>query len=153
MFKTLAINTEEEMLAYAETMARATQAGAIIFLQGPLGAGKTTFTRGFLRALGYQGKVKSPTFSLVECYELNGRSLFHFDFYRLHQAKELEEIGIKEYFDPETICLIEWPERGFPLLPVPDVVCDIAFTENGREMKVEAKTKRGEGIINRIGFV
>ncbi len=151
MFKTMIESaTEEDMQAYAAEMAHAVQDGAIIFLHGPLGAGKTTFTRGFLRALGHKGKVKSPTFAMVEPYELNGHPIFHFDFYRLQKAEELEEIGIKEYFSPTSICLIEWPEKGFPLLPMPDVACFISFAESGRQIKIEAKTARGEEIIKHI---
>jgi tRNA threonylcarbamoyladenosine biosynthesis protein TsaE len=139
--------TEQAMLEYAETLARAVSDGAVIFLNGPLGAGKTTFTRGFLRGFGYTGKVKSPTYTLVEPYELNHRAIFHFDFYRLENAAELEHIGLPDYFTTTSICLIEWPEKGFPLLPTPDVVCDIAFASDGRDIRMEAKTERGRKIV------
>lgn len=150
MLKIVEIQTEEDMLTLAGKFANAVGNGAILFLEGPLGAGKTTFTRGFLRAFGYGGKVKSPTFTLVEPYELSGHSIFHFDFYRLHQADELNQIGINEYFSPPSICLIEWPEKGFPLLPQPDVTCYISFSENGRQVKLEAKSARGEKILKQI---
>jgi tRNA threonylcarbamoyladenosine biosynthesis protein TsaE len=150
MSKIFQIQTEETMLQLAEKLAQVVDGGAIIFLHGPLGAGKTTFARGFLRGFGYSGKVKSPTFTLVEPYDVNGRSLFHFDFYRLDNADALLEIGINEYFTPTSICLIEWAEKGFPLLPQPDLDCDIAFSAEGRIVKFTAKTARGEKILKGV---
>ena len=139
--------TEADLQQLAANVAQSTQAGAVIFLYGPLGAGKTTFTRGFMRALGYMDKVKSPTFALVEPYEIADRSIFHFDFYRVEDANELEQIGIREYFTPSSICIIEWPEKGFPLLPEPDLACYIAFAETGRDVRVEALTDRGREML------
>lgn len=141
------VDTEAALQQLAANLAQLTKNGAIIFLYGPLGAGKTTFTRGFLRALGYHDKVKSPTFTLVEPYEIAGVSVFHFDFYRLEDAKELEQIGIREYFAPSSICLIEWPEKGFPLLPEPDIACYISFAEPGRDVRIEAHTERGQKML------
>lgn len=141
---------EAGLLALAAAVASAIDESAIIFLYGPLGAGKTTFVRGFLRALGYQDKVKSPTYTLVEPYEIHNRPIFHFDFYRLNNASELEQIGIQDYFSPQAICLIEWPEKGFPLLPPPDLACYIAFAEDGREVRLEAHSPRGEKIVNQL---
>ena len=150
MSKMYRAETEVNLQQLAAGCARAIKTGAIIFLYGPLGAGKTTFTRGFLRALGYAGKVKSPTFTLVEPYDLAGRALFHFDFYRLEDAHELEEIGIREYFSDAAICLIEWPEKGFPLLPEPDLACYIAFADKGRDVRLEAHTERGKKIMDEM---
>jgi len=144
-------SNEPELLAFAARLANVIENGAIIFLYGSLGAGKTTFTRGFLRALNYHGKVKSPTYTLVESYELAGRKIFHFDFYRLNNAKELEHVGIQEYFSETSICLIEWPEKGEPLLPKPDLSCYISIKDQGRELRVEAYSERGERILKRLG--
>ncbi len=144
------IASENDMLAFAAKLAHATHNGAVIFLYGPLGAGKTTLTRGFLRALGYQDKVKSPTYTLVEPYELSDKSVYHFDLYRLRDASELEHIGIKEYFRSDSICLIEWPEKGFPLLPAPDLACYIEMKGEGRDIRLESKTKHGEEILANI---
>jgi tRNA threonylcarbamoyladenosine biosynthesis protein TsaE len=144
------IPTEEDMLAWAGQLALAISEGAIIFLQGSLGAGKTTFARGFMRGLGYEGKVKSPTYTLVEPYEINGRAIYHFDLYRLKEAKELEQIGIEEYMSSSAICLIEWPTHGFPVLPEPDLICHLTFKEPGREMRIEAQTERGSAIIEQL---
>lgn len=120
----------------------------LIFLTGNLGAGKTTFTRGVLRGLGYTEKVKSPTYTIVESYCVNNRSLFHFDFYRLHDPSELQEIGLQEYLSfPSAICIIEWPEKGFPLLPQPDLACYIDFNEQGREFGMDAHSDCGNKLL------
>ena len=145
------ISSEEEMLAFGAALANAIEKnGAIVFLYGPLGAGKTTFTRGFLRGLGYHAKVKSPTYTLVEPYDVNGTTVYHFDLYRLTDSEELEHIGIREYFKSDAICLIEWPDKGFPLLPVPDLACYIAFADEGREMRIEAQSIRGQEILKKL---
>lgn len=143
-------DTEEDLQKLAANIAETAKAGAVIFLYGPLGAGKTTFTRGFMRAIGYTDKVKSPTFALVEPYEIADLSIFHFDFYRVEDANELEQIGIREYFSPTSICIIEWPEKGFPLLPLPDLACYIAFAEKGRDVRIEASTDRGQAMLKAV---
>jgi len=143
-------NREEDLLSFAGALAKAIDGGAIIFLSGPLGAGKTTFTRGFLRGLGYTKKVKSPTYTLVEPYEIAARPIFHFDLYRLQHANELEHIGIQDYFLEDAICLIEWPEKGSPLLSTPDLDCYIDFAGQGREMRIVACSARGIVILKSI---
>jgi tRNA threonylcarbamoyladenosine biosynthesis protein TsaE len=143
--------TEDDMLAFAMKLAKSFDHGAIIFLKGPLGAGKTTFTRGFLRGLGYAAKVKSPTYTLVETYVVSERKIFHFDLYRLTHAAELEEIGIREYFTQDAICLIEWPENGSPLLPAADLLCHIEFhSGEGRDMRIEALSTKGAEILQQL---
>lgn len=142
--------TEEAMQSFGEQLSSLIDNGAIIFLHGPLGAGKTTFTRGFLRGFGYASKVKSPTYTLVEPYEVAGRKIFHFDFYRLTSPDELEHIGIQEYFSADTVCLIEWPEKGYPWLPEADLDCYIALSQEGRDVTLEAQSVRGEDILKRL---
>jgi tRNA threonylcarbamoyladenosine biosynthesis protein TsaE len=142
--------TENDMLAFSSALSPKIQPGTIIFLQGPLGAGKTTFTRGFLRGLGYQAKVKSPTYTLVEPYSLAHQTIFHFDLYRLQDPRELEHIGIHDYFRPEAICLIEWPEKGFPYLPSADLICTITPNQQGREIQIDALTLRGESVREKL---
>ncbi|MGD9600980.1 MAG: tRNA (adenosine(37)-N6)-threonylcarbamoyltransferase complex ATPase subunit type 1 TsaE [Gammaproteobacteria bacterium] len=103
---------EPALARLAGRLAARTRAGVLITLSGPLAAGKTTFARAFLRALGYAGKVKSPTFTLVESYPLPCFTVHHFDLYRLADPGELYYMGFNEYLGPETVCLVEWPERA-----------------------------------------
>lgn len=121
--------TESELMALAEQFSQEITAPAVVYLEGKLGAGKTTFVRAFLRALGYSKTVKSPTYGIVETYELNGVIVHHFDLYRLNRPDELEEIGIEEYFD-DAICLIEWPEKGKGYLPKPDYVIQFEYVDD-----------------------
>lgn len=133
--------------ALAARLAAHLRAGDVVFLRGDLGAGKTAFAAGALRALGYRGAVKSPTFTLVEPYELAAFTLYHFDLYRLQDAAELELLGVRDYFAGEAVCLVEWPERGTGVLPPPDI--DIAIVSNGdrRTLSMTAVSPRGEAVL------
>lgn len=144
------IPSEAAMLATGRSLAASIENGAVIFLYGPLGAGKTTFTRGFLQGLGFHGKVKSPTYTIVEPYEVEGRQVFHFDFYRISHAQELSHIGLQEYFVPSSICIVEWPEKGFPILPQPDLACYIDFATVGREINLQSHSERGDKSFARL---
>ena len=110
----------------------------LVFLRGDLGAGKTTLVRGLLRAAGYTGAVKSPTYSLVEEYQLNDRRLFHFDLYRLRDPEELVWLGIDDYLNQTALCFIEWPQQGDPFLPAPDVALDLAYQQQQRVLLLQA---------------
>src|SRR6185436_870541 len=126
--------------------------GRVLHLCGDLGAGKTTVVRGVLRALGHDGKVKSPTYTLVEPYvvEPNGLSrlhLYHFDFYRLKNAAEWESSGFREYFGPQAACLVEWPERVGPALGVPDLELRLEFAPPGRRASLSANTPAGQAWL------
>lgn len=144
------LKTEEDTFIVAKQIANAIHEGAVIFLYGQLGAGKTTFCRGFLRALGYEDKVKSPTYTLVEPYEINHQLVFHFDLYRLNDPQELDNIGIQEYFSPGAICLVEWPEKGAGYIPNADLKCSFEFHENGRMLYIEALTQKGQQILAQL---
>ncbi len=109
----------------------------LIFLQGDLGAGKTTLARGFLRAAGYNGTVKSPTYTLVEEYMVDGRKIFHFDLYRVVDPEELEWIGIRDYFDQDSVCFIEWPDNGKGFLPKPDIIITLKPQGLARSVNLE----------------
>ena len=148
---TLTINlpTELSMLELGSRIANVTGDTSVFFLYGELGAGKTTFVRGFLRGLGYEGYVKSPTYTLVESYNTEKHVVYHFDFYRVCDSRELEYIGIQDYFAPNTICLIEWPDYGSGMLPESDVSCYIESAGSGRKMKVTANSPRGHNILQR----
>jgi len=140
---TRSLGTESEMEALGAELANGLVAGLVIQLSGNLGAGKTTLVRGLLRARGYAGAVKSPTYTLVEPYEMVRPPIYHFDLYRLRESEELEFIGWRDYLERGAVCLIEWPERGRGKLPVPDIEIKIEQVGPGRQVKLIAHTSQG----------
>ena len=148
------IQNEQGMLEFAATVSAAIKNALIdtlvIFLQGPLGAGKTTFTRGFLQAMGHKGNVKSPTYTLVEPYEINNQTIYHFDLYRLNDPEELEYLGIREYLTNEAICLIEWPEKGTGIITAKDLVMSISGVDSTRIVNIEATSVAGEELLKQL---
>ncbi len=145
------LDSEAATINLGRLLAPALDAAGVIFLSGGLGAGKTTLCRGLLRGLGYDGAVKSPTFTLVEPYELERGSVHHFDLYRLAHPDELDYLGAEDYFAAEALCLIEWPERGAGFLPTPDLELTLTVTsEASRQMQLRAQTLKGERAMARL---
>lgn len=139
--------SENELEAIAAKLARHATADLIIYLRGPLGAGKTTFARGFLRGLGYKGVVKSPTYTLVEPYGFDSMMCYHFDLYRLADPEELEFTGARDYFNSASICLIEWPEKAEDYLAAADIDCRLEHHSPGRKMMLTACSAKGEQLL------
>lgn len=141
---TLYMADEEAMQALGAKLAAITAGRGVIFLEGDLGAGKTTLSRGIIRGLGHIGAVKSPTFTLVEPYEIDTLRAYHFDLYRLVDPEELEYLGIRDYFDGQALCLIEWPQRGEGFLPKPDMTITISPHASGRSLSLKPQSPLGE---------
>ena len=145
------IDSEAGLEAFAGNMAKISNLDLVIFLEGNLGAGKTTFARGFLRGCGHQGLVKSPTYTLVEPYSLDAEKMvYHFDLYRLSDGEELEFAGVRDYFDGQSVSLIEWPEKAEGYLPDPDIVCLLEYQELGRLINISAMSARGNDVVLRL---
>lgn len=124
--------------------------GGVIFLMGTLGAGKTTLTRGVLAQFGHSGAVKSPTYTLVEPYRLQGRDIYHFDLYRLADPEELEYMGIREYFDGHALCIVEWPDQGRGFLPRADLTINLSSSGTGRAALIAANTDAGRMALTQL---
>lgn len=148
------LKEEASVLALAKTLVSALEKSNInslvIFLKGDLGAGKTTFTRGFLNGLAFHGTVKSPTYTLVEPYDLQGQLLYHMDLYRLQDEVALEEMGIAEYFQDEAYFLIEWPLENSRILPQPDWVICFQMMAEGRKLNIQAMSEKGNVALQNI---
>ena len=134
---------EHEMTAFAAACMPVLCEGGLVFLEGTLGAGKTTFSRGLIQAAGHQGAVRSPTYTLVEDYQLADCHICHFDLYRLGDAEELEFMGIRDYLDQQALCLIEWAEKGAGILPAADLIITIDDLGDSRELHWQAGSDKG----------
>ncbi|HAD49173.1 MAG: tRNA (adenosine(37)-N6)-threonylcarbamoyltransferase complex ATPase subunit type 1 TsaE [Idiomarina sp.] len=144
------LENESATLAMATRLAAKLSTPLVIYLHGELGAGKTAFCRGIITALGHQGAVKSPTYTLVEPYQLKGWRIHHFDLYRLADPEELEYMGIRDYFAADTLNLIEWPERGEGWLPAADLDITLSYQDEGRMIELKAKTTTAQALIKSL---
>jgi tRNA threonylcarbamoyladenosine biosynthesis protein TsaE len=147
---------ESATLALGAALARAVAPGLVIYLHGDLGAGKTALTRALLRATGYQGTVKSPTYTLSEPYrvQLGGEpvNVIHYDLYRMSSPEEFLDAGFREDFDGKNICIVEWPEKGEPVLPAPDVRVLLSVSGAGRTVELQALSPQGLLCLDRLSF-
>ncbi len=161
---------EEATLAFGQALARATfedsndvpdaskpglgvkTSGGVIHLVGDLGAGKTTLARGFMRGYGITGAIKSPTYTLVEPYELESCQLYHFDLYRLGSMDEVEYLGVEDYFHENSVCLIEWPDKGGNRLPAADLVLFLSSSGTGRRLQCQLISEKGQLIYQRLSL-
>ncbi|WP_240732800.1 tRNA (adenosine(37)-N6)-threonylcarbamoyltransferase complex ATPase subunit type 1 TsaE [Halioglobus maricola] len=146
----LTAKDEQAMVQCGHLLARAIEPGTVVHLVGDLGMGKTTLSRGIVQAHGHKGAVKSPTYTIVEPYEFAELNLYHFDLYRLGDPEELEFMGIRDYFTDDSICLVEWPERGDGVLPPADLVINIERKGAGRELQLQSGTDQGNRVLERL---
>ncbi|MGH8530898.1 MAG: tRNA (adenosine(37)-N6)-threonylcarbamoyltransferase complex ATPase subunit type 1 TsaE [Nevskiales bacterium] len=149
----LALADEQAMLRAGRMLARGLgQGGGVITLQGELGAGKTTFVRGLLGGLGFHGRVKSPTYTLLEPYEMDGRTVYHLDLYRLAHVGELNNLGIGDLEPATDLLLIEWPERGGAALPPVDLAARFHYAGAGRALELDAQSQRADAWLAKSGL-
>jgi len=148
----LELMDEAQSLQFAQCFAeqRPHHPALVIFLKGDLGTGKTTFSRGFIQASGYSGKVKSPTYTLIEPYVLSNLTITHMDLYRLSDPEELHYLDVDDLIQNSDVCLIEWPERGADLLPVPTVTLSLKHYANGRQLHAESHCEIGRGWLETV---
>lgn len=144
----LLLKDESATRALAEALAASLFPGLRIYLRGHLGAGKTTLVRWILRALGYPGRVKSPTYTLVELYPLSRLDLYHFDFYRFRDSNEWREAGFSDYFDHDNVCLVEWPEKAGKNLPHADLDIALEVVGYGEHVTTEVSTEAVDSSLD-----
>jgi len=146
--KTFVLVDETATIAMGTQLARIVKGelkqGLDVYLSGDLGAGKTTLTRGFVQGMGHKGNVKSPTYTLVEPYELDNWHIYHFDLYRLSDPEELEYMGIRDYFNENCCCFIEWPDKGQGMLADADLIINMAYSDEQRLITLDAATDLGQ---------
>ena len=144
---TLILDNEAATLACGDKFSRMMANGLVVYLHGDLGAGKTTFVRGVLHGLGHVGKVKSPTYTLVEPYIIFDYNIYHFDLYRFIDEEEWGATGFRDYFNAQSICMIEWPEKAAHVLPEPDIHVHLSLYQNARKIQFSAGSPLGKKCI------
>ncbi len=151
MKKQIFLANESQQIALAATVAKYLKTSFVLLLKGDLGVGKTTFARGFIQASGFDGIVKSPTYTLVEPYPIShNRTCYHFDLYRLAEPEELEFIGARDYFNDNDVCLVEWPEKAEGFLPPADWICTFSHINEGRCLVISALTDKGKKLMLQV---
>jgi tRNA threonylcarbamoyladenosine biosynthesis protein TsaE len=143
-------DTPESQMDFGARLAAALRLPIVIFLEGDLGTGKTTLTRGILRGLGHRGAVRSPTYTLIEPYALTGLELYHFDLYRLGDPEELEYLGLRDLLDRASVWVVEWPERGAGLLPKPDLRIRLVHRDLGRHLTLTSMSPAGAAMLSDV---
>lgn len=147
---TLILDNEAATLACGDKFSRIMANGLVVYLHGDLGAGKTTFVRGVLHGLGHVGKVKSPTYTLVEPYIIFNYNIYHFDLYRFTDEEEWDAAGFRDYFNAQSICMIEWPERAENVLPEPDIHVHLSHYQNARKIQFLASSALGAQCLKKL---
>lgn len=147
---TLDLPGEPATVSLGRALAPLLKPGMVIWLDGDLGAGKTTLTRALLRALGHGGPVRSPTYTLVEVYVISSIYWYHFDFYRFNLPEEFEDAGLGEYFRDDAVCLVEWPEKAAGYVPSPDIALVFRFAGDGRRLELAAGSERGRACLSTL---
>jgi len=143
----IALPSEREVDDFANKFSSDLQVPLVIWLEGDLGAGKTTFARSLIHALGYKGRVKSPTYGLLEQYQIGVLQVIHMDLYRISDPGELEFLALEDLFDEKTILLIEWPDKGGQWLPGPDLIFEFLYASEGRDLHWSAHTSRARTLM------
>lgn len=146
----LAMPDEAAVARLAEVFAHHALPPAVVWLRGDLGAGKTTFARAWIHALGFRGYVKSPSYGLLETYPLDGQTVLHLDLYRIEDPEELEYLAIRDLFDAATVLLVEWPERGRDHLPAPDLVLEFGEENGCRFIRCRPVSQPGATLANKV---
>jgi tRNA threonylcarbamoyladenosine biosynthesis protein TsaE len=149
----LELTSEQQQMAFGAQLAAACEAPCVIYLEGDLGSGKTTLTRGFIRAMGHHGAVKSPTYTLLEPYPLGQVVCYHLDLFRLAAADELEYLGLRDLLDERAVMLVEWPEKGLGVLPPADLLIELSYCDAGRRIRLQGKSAKGRMLIQRFNGV
>lgn len=151
------LQDETQTDALGTALSKVLAPGLVIYLHGDLGAGKTALTRALLHAAGHTGRVKSPTYTLAEPYEVTidqqPVTMTHFDLYRMSEPEEFLEAGFREHFNAQSICIVEWPEKGAPVLPEPDINVTFTVSRSGRDVELRALSDKGNQCLARLNFV
>lgn len=146
----LFLESDRDTINFGRQLSQLMSAPFTLYLTGELGAGKTTMSRGIIQSMGHQGAVKSPTYTLVEPYEFDKHNVYHFDLYRLSDPEELEYMGIRDYFNDKSICIIEWPDKGLDFLPKADLKLNLAYVGHSRVLTICANTKKGVTLLAKL---